>query len=313
MIDKITNTVIKDIKILTRDKTFILILSIFFLISIVSVYIGELSQYTINQVYDEAAKDLIRLNKPVPPSPFSSIPPLDIMKNMIIYIVLLGSLLAIILGHIVIINDRKSGVLRILFSRPFSKKEYLIGKIISISVILVLAVFTSMIISIGAISISSTISFSSIFDVLIFYAFSFLYLIGFVYLGIYFGIREKSSTKAVLFPLLLWVLITFVIPELGSALYPTISLNPILPDTKILDSSVLTTIHNLIFPFSISEQYKDLAANSLKLIHTDTASNTIRYSVFDSTSVLVFWIVLSLGLSSYAIMKFDASAGDNYE
>lgn len=310
--DKITNIVINDVKILTRNKTFILIITLFFLISIVSIYIGELSQYTINQVYDESIKQLIMSNKPVPPSPFSSTPPLDMMKNMIIYVTVIGSLLAIILGHVVVINDRKSNVMQILFSRPISKKQYLIGKLSSTSIILALALSISMMISIGALYISNSLLFSSIFDVLIFYGFSFLYLIGFAYLGIFFGMRENNSTKAVLLPILFWILILFVIPELGSALNPTSSLNPILPDTQILDSPILTTIHNVIFPFSISEQYKNLAANSLKLI-PNAVTYTISYSTITSTSILISWIIFSIGLSSYAIIKFDASAGDSYE
>jgi ABC-type transport system involved in multi-copper enzyme maturation permease subunit len=103
-----------------------------------------------------------------------------------------------------------------------------------------------------------------------------------------------------------------MLPELGSALSPTSSLNPVLPTTTLLGSSVLQTIHSVIYPFSISEHYKEFSANALGLTSTSETS-TIVYPQEIHLTILFVWLILAVGLSYYVMKKFDATQGDNYE
>ena len=80
---------------------------------------------------------------------------LSTLKNMIVYIFLIGSLLALIVGNNAFIRDRRSGVLRIVFSRPLSRQTYIFGKIIGILETLVLMVFVSFLISLFSIALVS--------------------------------------------------------------------------------------------------------------------------------------------------------------
>ncbi len=303
----------KDSKLLFRENTFLVILAIFVLMSIASSYIGWSSQHTITKVYDATASELSSLGKPVPPSPFLSTPQLAIIKNMIIYVVLIGALLAITLGHTIAINDRKAGVTRILFSKPFSRKDFLLGKVYSVIYMLLIALFSSLVISMISLSILGSFSIQSLGELILFYLGSLVYLAGFAFLGLFFGLKTNSSTKAILIPLLLWIVITFALPELGSALYPTSSLNPVLPQTNLLESPVLSTMHNLVYPVSVSEQYKDFSSKSLGLTTNTLPTNTQPYSQTLNFLILILWFCTTLGLASYAAIRFDASEGDNYE
>ena len=303
----------KDRRLLFKNNTFVIILAIFILMSLASSYIGWSSQHTITNVYDATAKELVSAGKPVPPSPFESTSPLAIIKNMIIYVVLIGALLSITFGHVIAINDRKAGVTRILFSKPFSKKTFLLGKISSSLQILLIALLSSFIISILSLIVLNSFSIQIVSSLLLFYLGSFIYLAGFTFLGIFFGLKTKNSTQAILIPLLIWIVITFALPELGSALYPTNSLNPILPQTNILDSPVLSTLHNVVYPFSISEQYKEFSSNALGLTTNTLATNISPYSQGIHILLLCFWFLLTLGLTIFAVRKYDASEGDNYE
>lgn len=303
----------KDRKLLFKNNTFLIILSIFVLMSLASSYIGWSSQHTINKVYDATANELVSVGKPVPPSPFESVPTLSITKNMIIYVVLIGALLAIILGHIVAINDRNAGVTRILFSKSFSKRSFLISKLISSIQILVIALSSSLIISCLSLAVLNNLSIHTLSQLLMFYSGSFVYLSGFVFLGIFFGLKTKNSAQAILIPLLIWILITFAIPELGSALYPTSSLNPILPQTNVLDSSTLAFIHSVVYPFSISEQYKEFGSNALGLNSNKLSTNVVPYSQSLHLLLLFLWMLLTFGLIVYAVRNYDASEGDIYE
>jgi ABC-2 type transport system permease protein len=302
----------KDLRLLAKERTFILILLIFFLMSTASTYIGWSSQQTVRQVYEVTAQELIAEGKTVPPSPFSLIPTLDIMKNMIIYVVLIGALLSIVLGYTIAISDRKAGATRLLFSRPFTKENFLFGKIGVVSLLLFFALLASLIISTISVALFHPITLQLFFSILIFYGASFLYLAGFACLGLFFGLKTDNSTKAVVLPLLFWIVITFMFPELGSALYPTSSLNPVLPATTILGSPVLQAIHSVIYPFSISEQYKEFSATTLGLSNV-SETGVVIYPQEIHLFILFAWFFLAVGLSYYAMKKFDAAQGDNYE
>ncbi|NOX16630.1 MAG: hypothetical protein GXP61_11535, partial [Epsilonproteobacteria bacterium] len=243
--------------------------------------------------------------------PFSQ-EPLIIIKNMIIYMVLIGALLSITFGHIIGINDRKAGVTRILFSNSFSKNSFLMGKSISTLSALFLAIVLSFFISIASLFLVGVFSFTNLVNVFEFYLLSFVYLAGFAFLGIYFAIKTNSSTKAILLPLLLWIIITFALPEISSALYPTSSLNPVLPQTNLLDSPILANIHKIVYPFSISEQYKELSANILGFTQ-NTPTNISRYSSLGHIGSLAVWFFTTFFMSFIAVKKYDTSKGDDYE
>ena len=49
---------------------------------------------------------------------------------MIIYVILIGGLLAISTGYAAGMRERKAGVLKLLFSRPISKEDFLLGKLL---------------------------------------------------------------------------------------------------------------------------------------------------------------------------------------
>ena len=301
----------KDMKLLIKDRSFLLILAIFVIMSIVSFAIGYSTNHTIMDIYNTAALELKALNQPVPSIPFTQ-EPLGIMKNMIIYIVIIGSLLAISIGHIVGISDRKATVTRILFSKKFSKLEFFIGKSLASIGILFLAIFFSFIISSVSLLLVNIFTISNLISIFNFYAVSFIYLMGFVYMGLFFAINTNSSTKAILIPILIWIVITFALPQISSALYPTGSLNPVLPQTDLLNSPILSNIHNIVYPFSISEQYKELTAQILGLSVNQT-SNIKTYSSFLHFLIISIWMFVLLIYTLKIVKNYDAVLGDNYE
>jgi ABC-type transport system involved in multi-copper enzyme maturation permease subunit len=301
-----------EIQHLFRERTFFLILTVFILISLASTYIGWASQHTVESVYQESVITLQSIGKTVPPSPFSNLPPLEIVKNMIIYVILIGSLLAITIGNSIGTKDQRAGVVRILFSKPLTKKEFLIGKALSLGLVLFAILAVSLIISAVSVAILSQMSVVLLLQLIEFYVVSFFYMLGFGFLGLGFGLMKRNSAIALLTPVIIWVIITFVLPEMSSALYPTSSLNPILPQTEILNSPVLSAIHNVFYPFSVSEHYRVLSSGILNL---QEATDTIysNYSPMICAFILAAWVIITSGVLTYSMSKFDISRGDIYE
>ena len=81
----------KEVTYLFREKTFFILLGIFMTMAALSTFIGWATVYTIHNVYDAAAIELIAMHAVVPDFPLKHISSLAILKNMIIYVVLIGS------------------------------------------------------------------------------------------------------------------------------------------------------------------------------------------------------------------------------
>ncbi len=304
----------KEIKYLFREKTFYLLLAIFILMASLSTYIGWATEHTIKNVYDAAVYELNTNQQTVPAYPLENASSLAIVKNMIIYVILIGSLLAIILGYFIGINDRISGTVRLIFSRPISRINLLLGKVLALKTVLLFIVLSAFIISLLSAGIFHVLSFANGLKISEFYLISFIYMLGFALLAMAFAISMKNSASALLYALFVWMIITFALPELGSALFPTGSLNPVLPPTNILQSSTLSYIHNVTYPFSISEHFKEISASILE-VNSQPISDFVRttYSNLLNFLVLLFWGILNFMLAYFLFKKIKPAQNDLYE
>lgn len=292
-----------EIQSLFRERTFILLLAVFAAMTLASAYIGWSSQHTIDQVYTTAAEQMRQGGKVAPPSPFADYPHLALLKNMIIYITLIGGLLAINTGYAAGMRERKAGVLKLLFSRPVEKEDFLLGKLMGISFVLMAVMFLTAAISAVTSAFLVKLNARDMIHLFGFYGFSWVYLLGFAFIGFSSALVKEDEVVALLIPIIFWITITFVLPQLASALYPTGSLNPTLPQTDILQSPALRTIHDAAYPFSISEHYKEVAVT---IIEVRAADAPVR-SFTGNSATIFFWMLLGLTASITSVYSFDKS------
>jgi len=294
-----------EIQSLFRERTFILLLAVFTVMTLASAYIGWSSQHTIDQVYTIAAEQMRQSGKVAPSSPFSDYPHLALLKNMIIYVILIGGLLAISTGYAAGMRERKAGVIKLLFSRPISKEDFLLGKLLGISFVLAVVMFLAAIISAVSSAYLVRLNGQDMIHLFSFYGFSLVYLLGFAFVGFSSALVKEDEVMALLIPIIFWIVITFVLPQLTSALYPTGSLNPTLPQTDILNSPILHTMKDAVYPFSISQHYKEAAATILgiKAIGTDAP---VQSGIFNAATIFC-WMLIGLASSFAAVYSFDKS------
>ncbi len=300
-----------DLRFLLRENVLRLALSIFVVMAIASSYISWSSRHILEGIY-QAALTMLPPESPVPAFPLDTAPPLAILKNMIIYVVLIGSLLAIILGHVIATRDRKAKTLRVLFSRPVSRQAFFLAKVtalaLSLGLVILFALLTTLL---SLVVLNRTFSGVWLGNLFLFYGASYLFMLGFGFLALAFGFREQRSAQALLLPIMIWIIVIFALPELGSALYPTKSLNPVLPPTDVLQSPVLGFIHKLVYPFSVSEQFKALSSGLIGInIVTDIGS--ITYAHWLESGLLVLWSALTLALAYQGVTGLEVSR-DTYE
>jgi ABC-type transport system involved in multi-copper enzyme maturation permease subunit len=151
----------------------------------------------------------------IPANPLNVLPALTNFRNVIVYIFLIGSLLAVVIGHRSFIRERKSGTLSLLLTRPISPKTLFLGKVLGICLALLSIIGITF-----AVSVLSSyllpfkhLVMDDILRLLIFYTISFFYLLFFAFMGLLFAIKTKSESLALFIPVCIWVGISFVLPE----------------------------------------------------------------------------------------------------
>lgn len=293
---------ISEFKSLLKQKTFALLLIIFLAMALFSTYIGWSTSNTISNVYNETVKQMIIDGiKEIPINPFLTNPPLSILKNMVVYVFLIGSLLAIIVGYSAFIRERRAGVSKILFSKQLSRREFILGKMMGIFLTLLLVIVASFIISFLSTSLiySHILGLSDIVRLLIFYGVSLIYILIFSFLGLFFAIKSKSESLALLAPIVIWILFSFIMPQLTSALDPTALLNPTNLQTAVVPNKFFSTMQSIINPFSISRDYKLIGRSLLQ-------GDNNAYPIWS----LIIALIITMLSCFYALSKFDVSEAE---
>jgi ABC-type transport system involved in multi-copper enzyme maturation permease subunit len=257
--------------------------------------IGWSSRQTIVRVYDVAVQLVAAQGKPSPPNPFGSKPPLSSLSNMVVYVVLIGALLALVLGHVSVADDDTNGLGRLLFSRPVSRGAYLFGKLAAAALVLVVVMAMSFVVSVASLLIvnGAMPSFRNVGRLVVFDALSWLYLMVFALVGMVVALASRRRSLALLGALGVWLVITFVVPQLTSGLRPTTSLNPITEPVSTSQAFFRLTAHAR--SFSPVEQYKAASGAVLQTAAAESAgATTVR--VLPVLGVLVMLVVLAFRL-----------------
>ena len=260
----------QELRFAMRERLAAALLIVFLGMAIVSSAIGWATHHTVNQIYNEALRQTGRAIQ----NPFASASPLENIKNTIVYIVLIGALLAIVLGARAAIRDRKSGVVDLIFSRPIKARSYvwakLLGTQVWIGVVLVVALLGSWI-GVWVVD-GKPLGAGDTASLVAFFAIAWLFLLPFTVLGLVSGARARHESSALLIPILVWVAFVFVIPQLGTAQNPSSLLNPV-PSNAPTADLLFKINHAILQPISFTEHFKHAGASLLHL--RDVTSTSI--------------------------------------
>jgi ABC-type transport system involved in multi-copper enzyme maturation permease subunit len=260
---------------LRRQRVFLALLATLLTMTALAGVLGWSSHQTIVRVYDEAVKLLASTGKPAPPNPFLLKPTLSLLSNMVVYIPLIGALLALILGHLSIVDDETNGTGRLVFSRQITRTSYVIGKIASAAAVLAIVLAASLVVSAASLLVvNHTIAGADLGRLGLFYALSWLYLMVFALIGMVTVLMTQRRSIALLSAMGAWLVITFVIPQFTSGLRPTQSLNPITDPAST--SQTFFKITSKLRPYSVVEQYKQASGRILQTATAESLGHTIQ-------------------------------------
>ncbi len=291
------------VRSLSRSRTFTLILGVLLLMTAVSGLIGWSSHATIIRVYDETVRELAAAGKAAPPNPFAAKPRLSLLDNMIIYIPLIGALMAIVIGHMSITADRQAGVTRAIFSRPVQRSSYFWGKVAGSAFAGTVIMAACLVLSVVSLTLinGSLPTASELLRLALFYALSGLYLLLFVLIGMVAALLTRSQSMALFAAVAVWVLVIFATPQFTSGLRPVASLNPV-TDPASVSSSTFFKATSKAKPIAVNEQYKAL---STRILTEGSSARPVKTAA--QLAPIVFFLFLVGGWANLLVQRRDFS------
>jgi len=245
-----------------RERLAIALLVVFLGMALASAAIGWSAHHTVMNVYNAT---VTQLGRDVP-NPFANVSALEVVKNTVIYIVLIGALLAVVVGVRAGLRDRKAGVTDLILSRPVGARSYVTGKLLGIQAWMGIVLAAALIVSWFSVWVisRSPLGWTATGSLVGFFVLAWLFLLPFSVVGLIAGSRSRHESTALLVPVLIWVAITFVIPQLGTAQNPVSLLNPV-PTAPSTSDLFFRVNHAVLQPISITEHFKHVSGVILQL------------------------------------------------
>ncbi|MCA9911955.1 MAG: ABC transporter permease subunit [Anaerolineae bacterium] len=227
--DTIKVIALKEIRTALRSKLFLTITLLFLGLSILSVYIGSTTKNAEMRIYNETVASLTAqgvTQLPLKPE----ISTLTILSNLTEYIAIVGAILAIILGYNALIDEKETGGLKLILSRPVYRDRLLTGKLagqaVIIAVILGLAFAFNLILLVAVSGIMPTSV--EVLRLLILVLLGFVYMFSFLTISMLLSIRLNNGASVLLISLVFWMTVSFVIPQMA--------------ETQMANSTVINSI-----------------------------------------------------------------------
>lgn len=291
-----------------RERTVALLSLMFVVLVLISAWLGWSATSTVNRIYLDAAAFLQAAGQPVPTNPVLDISPLSLMRNMSVYVALIGALSAIVIGNRLIGLDRKAGVLPLIGVRPLGRNAYAAGKISSLAGLILALAAVAALVAVATFLVlpAVTITGAQWAQLAGFMAITTLYMGIFGLIGLASGAWAKSETVGLLLPVTLWLTLTFILPQLTANLNPTAAINPISALATPPDTSFFHWAAVVLGPVSLADAYKFASAALLDYLPQGIASPSFISPVI----TLVLAAGLAGGVAWRALTRLSMTQGE---
>jgi ABC-type transport system involved in multi-copper enzyme maturation permease subunit len=248
-----------------RERTVALLAGLFVALVLISAWLGWSATSTVDYIYADAAAFLKAAGQPVPSNPVLDISPLSLMRNMSVYVALIGALSAIVIGNRLVGIDRKAGVLPLIGIRPMRRSAYADGKIAALLGLVLALICVAAVMAVATFLLLPTVSLTGPqwLQLAGFLGVSAFYMAFFGLIALASAAWAKSETVGLLLPVTLWLTLTFILPQLTANLNPTAAINPISALAAPPDTSFFHWAARLLGPLSLADAYKFASANLL--------------------------------------------------
>ena len=293
----------QSIRLALRESTVVLMAGLFAVLVLVSAWLGWQATHTVNRIYLDAAQFLAAAGKPVPTNPVLDTSPLILMRNVSVYVILIGALSAIVIGNRLVALDRKAGVLPLIASRSTTGSGYAAGKLVAL--VLMVAGLFAVAAVVGTITLlllpGAVITPTMWVHLFGFFGLCALYMLIFGLIALWAAAGFRSESVGLLVPVTVWLAVTFILPALTLNLTPTAVLNPISALVTPPDTGFFRLAGWALGPFSLAESYGALSAGLLEY----RPAAWVSRAFLPPLASLFAAVVLAAGLARSALIHLN--------
>lgn len=279
----------KEFKTAYKDKVFLVIVLLFLLMSIASVYIGSTTKSAEMQAYQDIVSMAQSQGGAIPTAP--EIYPLAILSNIIEYVTMIGAVLAIFLGFDAFSGERENGTLRLLLTRPFYRDQIITGKLAGAGMIIGALLSATLVFNLGLFTIATGMipSLSEILRLAVFMILAFVYMMSFYIATLFVSLKTRDRAFGFLIMMIVWIFISFVIPQLADTqrnfAYALSSVS-----STVTQVPTDTAISRAIELFSPAVQFKNISSDLLQVV-SSTAFDSV-FSIIKKNILAIVTIML---------------------
>lgn len=310
----------KEWKDIFRSKTFVYMLALLILLTIISLSVSFLVFNNQVTEYNNSLEVLKQIGKS-PASPPPILYPLNLLRGVVDYIEIIGAILGIILGYISISKERNTKALKLLLTRPITKKDVAYGKIIgnTLFVLFLMTIIGIIIFTLVFFVGGVVLTWMEIFKLLLFVLFSTIYIMIFYMLSFFFSLRQKTTSNALIIAFIIWLVFFLIFPQIGDTMDPdnqvpggffaSMNLNKTQEYAVMDNFKSYETIRGEIEQLSITKHYE---REMFAIFGVKQKYNTMPLSqvVFENLGNII-WLLLFLILGFFADY-FLLSKNKNY-
>lgn len=211
----------KELQDIYRSKIFDLVLVLLLVLTVTSILVstsifkGQISQY-------ESSLALLQSIGKTATEPAPQLFPLNLLRGVVDYLEIIGAIIGILLGYLSIAKEKNTNTLKILLSKPITKKDIVTGKIVGnflfvtvvilvVAVIILLSFFV-----IGGITLNSV----ELYKIFIFSILSIVYIMTFFTLSFFLSVQQKNLSNALTICFVIWLVFVLILPQIGDTMDP---------------------------------------------------------------------------------------------
>jgi ABC-2 type transport system permease protein len=307
--DKIMIIAGKEFREAWKNKVFIIISALFLVFSILSVYIGSSTKHAEMQAYLQT----IELLKSQGTTVFPAKPvifPMAILQNNIVYVTMVGALMAIFLGFDAMTKEKEFGNLKLLLSRPVFRDQLLTGKILGGGYVLGALQLCILVFEIILLALVGKFApgISEILRLVIFTLVSFIYLMLFYMVSLLGSILMETGETVFLAGVTFWIAVSFVIPQLA-ATQRLFAYNTNLTAQSIVQVPQDTVTSQIIEIFSPTVHFEHIGKNLLQVMPetAQTAISSVLNGLMSDMALLLIPLIIVLCCSYWSMLRCEVN------
>jgi ABC-2 type transport system permease protein len=211
----------KEWKDILHSGIFLTVLLLLLVLTVTSVIVSSFVFKSQVDSYQSSLQILKELGKQ-PGGPQPELFPLNLLRGVVDYLEIVGAILGILLGSLTIAREKNTQTLKLILTRPVSRKELLFGKMMGNAVFIgiVLAFVGSFAILSLVFVAGAALTLTEAVKLLLVLVISWIYIMAFFSLAAFLSLSMRSLSNALVVAFTIWLIFVLILPQIGDTMDP---------------------------------------------------------------------------------------------